>query len=74
MIKSKTTRDIDIPAHGEYHTFIRDSRKAVVHRNTNGFYVNLYEDNILKEKRNAYEHSEQWAEDIAENWVDGIIT
>ena len=56
-----------------WHTYRRDPRYAEVHKNANGFYVNLYENNTLVEKRNAYEHSESWAESIAENWVDGIL-
>ena len=57
----------------QMHTFRRDPRYAEVHKNTNGFYVELYENNQLVETREAYKHSESWAEDIAENWVDEII-
>ena len=56
-----------------WHTYRRDPRCAEVHKNTNGFYVELYENNQLVETREAYKHSESWAEDIAENWVDEII-
>ena len=56
-----------------WHTYRRDNRYAEVHRNSNGFYVDLYENNQLKRTQEAYKHSESWAESIAENWVDGIL-
>ena len=65
---------------GEYHTYIRDNRKAIVLRDTNGFYVELYQrdvshfDNyVMVERRDLYKHSEQYAESCAENWVEGVI-
>ena len=65
---------------GEYHTYIKDNRKAMVLRDTNGFYVELYQretshfDNyILRETRELYNNSESYAESCAENWVDGVI-
>ncbi len=58
---------------GEYHTFIRDNRKAIVLKNANGFYVELYDTDELIETRELYNHSELYAENCAENWVDGIF-
>ena len=58
---------------GEYHTFIRDNRQAIVLKNANGFYVELYDTDELIETRELYNHSELYAENCAENWVDGII-
>ncbi len=58
---------------GEYHTFIRDNRKGIVLRNANGFYVELYDTDELIETRELYNHSERYAEDAAENWVDMVI-
>ena len=69
MNKLKTSRDIGVVL-GEYHTYKRDDRKAIVIRNTNGFYVELYEHDRLLESRECYEHSESWAESVAENYVD----
>jgi len=57
----------------QMHTFRRDPRYAEVYLNSKGYYVNLYESNVLVERRDAYNHSESWAESIAENWVDGIL-
>ncbi len=57
-----------------WHEYSRDTRKAIVKRNSKGFFVNLYEDNIKLEKRKVYRHSERYAEDVAENWVDGLMS
>ena len=57
-----------------WHEYSRDTRKAIVKRNSKGFFVNLYEDDITLEKRKVYRHSERYAEDVAENWVDGLMS
>ena len=57
-----------------WHEYSRDTRKAIVTRNSKGFFVNLYEDDIKLEKRKVYRHSERYAEDVAENWVDGLMS
>ena len=63
-----------------YHTYERDNRQAKVLRDSNGFYVELYQRDLshfdkflLVERRDLYKHSESYAEDAAENWVDGLI-
>ena len=56
-----------------YHSFQRDNRKALVLKNANGFYVELYDTDELIETRELYNHAEIYAENCAENWVDGII-
>ena len=56
-----------------WQTYRREISSAEVHKNPKGFYVDLFENNQLVESREAYEHSESWAESIAENWVDGIL-
>lgn len=53
-------------------------RKADVHRNENGYYVKLYtlgsnSDYVLEEVRDLYENSLYYAEDCAENYVEGIF-
>ena len=58
---------------GEYHTFIRDNRKAIVLRNAMGFYVEMYDTDELIETRELYNHAEIYAENCAENWVDMVI-
>ena len=61
----------------EYHTFERGNRKAIVYKNKNRFYVNLmlkYDDVWAKvQTREVFEHSEIYAENVAENYVDGLL-
>ena len=52
------------------HTYERDERAAKVYNNSNGFYVELWESGKLVETRDCSEHSESWAESVAENYVD----
>ena len=60
-----------------YHTYHGSdeftNRKANVRKNENGWYVELYLNSTLWETREAYNHSETYSENIAENWVLGII-
>jgi len=58
---------------GEYHTYEKGNRVAIVMKNNEGFYVNLFESNKLIETRQVYNHSEQYAENVAENWVEQIL-
>ena len=58
----------------EWHTYERDERKAIVKKNKKGFFVELYEFNKCLEKRKVYNHNEYYAENVAENWVDAIIS
>ena len=53
---------------GEYK-----DRIAHVGKNEEGFYVTMYLQDGLVEKRPLYEHSERYAEDCAENYVMGIL-
>ena len=59
------------------HTYSRmeeNGRMAVVlYKPKSGFYVNLFENNKLIERREVYNHSEQYAENVAENYVDGMF-
>jgi len=48
-------------------------RKAIVMKNNEGFYVEFYKNEEVVERRTVYEHSENYAEDTAENFVMGII-
>jgi len=57
----------------EYHTYQQDDRKAIVRRNNKGFYVILSENGLRVDKISCYDKSEQWAEDVAENYVLGIL-
>jgi hypothetical protein len=48
-------------------------RRAEVHRVTEGYNVTFFKDNIWHGTRNIVDHSEQYAEDCAENFVMGIF-
>ena len=49
-------------------------RKASVFKETDGSYtVIMIQDAAIIEERNITGHSEQYAEDCAENWVLGVI-
>ena len=56
-----------------WHTYSRDERTAVVKRDKKGFFVELLANGDIVEIREVYTKSERYAEDVAENWVDGII-
>ena len=63
----------DVPVHEFYGAGEYKNRQAMVKVNELGFYVEMYLDDKFKERRNLYKHSEQYAEDCAENWVMGVI-
>ena len=49
-------------------------RKATVFAEADGSYtVYMMQDGAIVEERNITGHSEQYAEDCAENWVLGVI-
>ncbi len=62
-------------ANVKLHVFTDEerNRKASVHKNEQGFYVKLFEGGFLREVRRLYNHSEQYAEDCAENFVLGVF-
>jgi|TARA_B100001094_G_C17904876_1_gene658287 hypothetical protein len=55
------------------HTYERDERLAVVNHGAKGFYVELWESGKCIEIRECFDHSESWAESVAENYVDGLL-
>lgn len=57
-----------------HHEYWREERKALVYHTTKGWEVDLLKNDKLLETRRVYNHSESYAEDVGENWVDGIIT
>tara|TARA_B100000029_G_scaffold393608_1_gene390983 strand:- start:559 stop:819 length:261 start_codon:yes stop_codon:yes gene_type:complete len=61
----------------EYHRFHGDgeysNRDAVVLKDNQGFWVCLILNGLMVEKRDLTSHSEQYAEDCAENWVLGVF-
>ena len=75
MKKQKVSLEKNEMANVKLHEFWSDdkNRKASVHKNDQGFYVKLSEGGFLREVRRLYSHSEQYAEDCAENFVLGIF-
>ena len=55
------------------HEYIKGNREAIVLDAPEGLEVDLYEDEYLIETRQVYEHSENYAENLAENWVMRVI-
>lgn len=53
--------------------YSKDGREAKIYDTQDGFVVEMYEDGKMVEARNLFEHSLRYAEDCAENWVEGII-
>jgi|TARA_B110000977_G_scaffold40698_1_gene54745 hypothetical protein len=56
-----------------YHTFSEGERKAEVFKTVKGFEVELYEKDDWSATRKVHGHSETYAENTAENWVQGIF-
>ena len=75
MKKQKVSLEKNEMANVKLHEFWSDdkNRKASVHKNNQGFYVKLSEGGFLREVRRLYSHSEQYAEDCAENFVLGVF-
>ena len=75
MKKQKVSLEKNEMANVKLHEFWSDdkNRKATVHKNDQGFYVKLSEGGFLREVRRLYSHSEQYAEDCAENFVLGVF-
>ena len=75
MKKQKVSLEKNEMANIKLHEYWSDdkNRKASVHKNNQGFYVKLSEGGFLREVRRLYSHSEQYAEDCAENFVLGVF-
>lgn len=48
-------------------------RRAVIRKAQEGFEVDLYLDQLLVETRKVHNHSESYAEDVAENYVQKMF-
>ena len=59
----------------ERHTYFSEDEKKVakVYESYEGWFVEFYKDNVLIERRDLFEHNEEYAENEAENWVLGVI-
>ena len=75
MKKQKVSLEKNEMANVKLHEYWSEdkNRKASVHKNDQGFYVKLSEGGFLREVRRLYSHSEQYAEDCAENFVLGVF-
>ena len=75
MKKQKVSLEKNEMANVKLHEYWSDdkNRRASVHKNQQGFYVKLFEGGFLREVRRLYNHSEQYAEDCAENFVLGVF-
>lgn len=51
-----------------------DGRVARIFSTPKGFEVDLLEESALVETRKIHEHSKYYAEDVAENWCNGLIS
>jgi hypothetical protein len=49
------------------------NRRAEVIKADNGYHVRLFIDNVLEDVRDVSAHSISYAEDCAENFVEGIF-
>jgi|TARA_B100001093_G_scaffold427157_1_gene421381 hypothetical protein len=54
------------------HTFMHEKKEARVYKAERGFGCRFFEDNVWVKDEVYTEHSEQYAEDAAENYVLGI--
>lgn len=50
-----------------------EKREAFVYKNSKGFYVDLFRSGAYVRTVEVYDHSESYAEDVAENWVLKIL-
>lgn len=55
----------------EYGTMKK--RRATIVQTNNGFRVDLYEHMEFVRSVECYDHSESYAERVAENWVLGVL-
>ena len=53
--------------------YMQDDRKAVIRKTDKGFEVDLIINKQIKEVREVHDHSESYAEDVAENFVLGMF-
>lgn len=53
--------------------YVHGERKASVHKDGEGYIVKMYQGELLKESRPIVGHTEDYAEEAAENWVLGVI-
>lgn len=55
------------------HWSTNGKKEAIVNKTQNGFEVDLYEKSRYIRTVDCHNHSLNWAEDVAENWVLGVL-
>ena len=55
------------------HEYRNENRTATVRLSSEGFEVDLAKDNVIIETRQVHNHSESYAEDVADNYVLGLF-
>jgi hypothetical protein len=56
-----------------YHNYTYDNRRANVYSTEQGFEVDLYISDKQIATRQVHNHSESYAEDVADNWCQNFI-
>tara|TARA_R100001086_G_scaffold95938_1_gene47721 strand:+ start:145 stop:342 length:198 start_codon:yes stop_codon:yes gene_type:complete len=54
-------------------TYRKNNRVADIYKTTKGYEIELFEKGKRIRVVEAWEHSESWAEDVAENWNEGVL-
>ena len=55
------------------HEYRNENRTATVRLTSEGFEVDLAKDNVIIETRQVHNHSESYAENVADNYVLGVF-
>lgn len=50
-----------------------ENRCAKIYQDTDGYFVECWEDEQAVKQIDVRDHSMHYAEDVAENWITGII-
>ena len=54
-------------------TYRKNNRVADIYKTAKGYEIELFEKGKRIRVVEAWEHSESWAEDVAENWNEGVL-
>ena len=54
-------------------TYRKNNRVADIYKTDKGYEIELFEKGKRIRVVEAWEHSESWAEDVAENWNEGAL-
>lgn len=59
-------------ARAEWHSYQHEGKLARIFLTTDGFEIDYYDGDELVKTEQHYDKSESWAEDCADNYVQGI--